>query len=168
MRRMGFESSCVRFRAALFPTALLTVSAFVVFAAAPDAPATSDASEMGAAQENIISGTRQTGVTAADCAAPIQIVSAEALLRVAGKPDLITALATIVPSLTAQSFGGDQSNQTLQVKLRGLNPNDVLVLINGKRRHTTANLAVLSGAYQGGAAADLNFIPVEAIDHVEV
>ena len=165
---MGFESSCVRFRAALFPTALFAVSANVVHAAAPDAPATSDASDMGAAQEIIITGTRQTGVTAADSAAPIQIVSAEALQRVAGKPDLITALATIVPSLTAQSFGGDQSNQTLQVKLRGLNPNDVLVLINGKRRHTTANLAVLSGAYQGGAAADLNFIPVEAIDHVEV
>jgi iron complex outermembrane receptor protein len=37
------------------------------------------------------------------------------------------------------------------------------VLINGKRRHTTANLAVLAGAYQGSAAADLNFIPVAGI-----
>ena len=167
---MGFKSDCVGLRAALLAPALLAASANVVQAAAAPAaaPDASDASDVGAAQEIIITGTRQTGVTAADSAAPIQIVSADALQKVAGKPDLITALATIVPSLTAQSFGGDQSNQTLQVKLRGLNPNDVLVLINGKRRHTTANLAVLTGAYQGGAAADLNFIPVEAIDHIEV
>jgi iron complex outermembrane receptor protein len=49
-----------------------------------------------------------------------------------------------------------------------LSPNHVLVLINGKRRHTTANLAVDSGPYQGGAGVDLNFIPVDAIDHIEV
>jgi iron complex outermembrane receptor protein len=53
-------------------------------------------------------------------------------------------------------------------RLRGLSPNDTLVLINGKRRHTTANLAVLGGPFQGGAATDLNYIPVAAIDHIEV
>jgi iron complex outermembrane recepter protein len=43
------------------------------------------------------------------------------------------------------------------------------VLIDGKRRHTTANLAVASGSsYQGGAGVDLNFIPLDAIDHIEV
>ena len=163
---MGFESGFVRFRAALAAGTLVAAGANVVQAAAPaDAV---DSSDAGVANEVIVTGTRQAGVTAASSAAPIQIISAQSLQKVAGKPDLITALATIVPSLTAQSFGGDQSNQTLQVKLRGLSPNDVLVLINGKRRHTTANLAVLSGAFQGGAAADLNFIPVEAIDHIEV
>ena len=163
---MGFNRHCVRVRMALRAAAIFAASANVVHAAEPADAA--DASESGEIGEVIITGTRQTGITAADSAAPIQIVSAAALQKVSGKPDLVTALATIVPSLTAQSFGGDQSNQTLQVKLRGLSPNDVLVLINGKRRHTTANLAVLSGAYQGGAAADLNFIPVEAIDHIEV
>ena len=41
-------------------------------------------------------------------------------------------------------------------------------MINDKRRHTTANLAVLAGAYQGGAAADLSFIPVVSIERIEV
>jgi iron complex outermembrane receptor protein len=118
--------------------------------------------------EVIVTGTRQSGLKAADSPAPIQILSADTLQKVAGKPDLIATLAAIVPSLTAQAFGGDQANQTLQAKLRGLSPNDVLVLVNGKRRHTTANLAVLGGPYQGGAGVDLNFIPVEAIDHIEV
>ena len=162
---MGFEPRLVRFRAALAAT-LVAAGANVVQAAAPvDAL---DSPDAGAANEVIVTGTRQAGVTAANSAAPIQIISAQSLQNVAGKPDLITALATIIPSLTAQSFGGDQSNQTLQVKLRGLSPNDVLILIDGKRRHTTANLAVLSGAFQGGAAADLNFIPMQAIDHIEV
>ena len=47
-------------------------------------------------------------------------------------------------------------------------PNHTLVLVNGKRRHTTASLAILGGPYQGGAGVDLNFIPVDSIDHVEV
>ena len=162
---MGFEPRSVRFRVALAATLVAASASMVQAAAQVDALGTPDA---GVANEVIVTGTRQAGVTAANSAAPIQIISAQSLQNVAGKPDLITALATIIPSLTAQSFGGDQSNQTLQVKLRGLSPNDVLILIDGKRRHTTANLAVLSGAFQGGAAADLNFIPVQAIDHIEV
>ena len=56
----------------------------------------------------------------------------------------------------------------MSARLRGLSPNDTLVLINGKRRHSTGNLHVLSGQYQGAATADLDMIPVAAIDHVEV
>jgi len=86
-----------------------------------------------------------------------------------GNPDLMQVLAQIVPSLTSQAFGFDMSNQTLQARLKGLGPNHVLVLINGKRRHATANLAIDSGSvYQGGASVDLNFIPESAIDHIEV
>ena len=80
----------------------------------------------------------------------------------------MNALANMVPSFTAQAFGGDMANQTLQAKLRGLSPNHTLVLVNGKRRHTTSSLAILGGPYQGGAGVDLNFVPVDAIDHVEV
>ncbi len=86
----------------------------------------------------------------------------------AGRPDLMNSLANVVPSFTAQAFGGDMANQTLQAKLRGLSPNHTLVLVNGKRRHTTSSLAILGGPYQGGAGVDLNFIPVDSIDHVEV
>jgi iron complex outermembrane receptor protein len=118
--------------------------------------------------EVIVTGSRQTGIKASDSPAPIQVVSAEAL-KSAGAPDLMSALAAIVPSLQMQAFGFDMAGQTLQARLRGLSPNDVLVLINGKRRHTTSNLAVDTGSpFQGGAAADLNFIPLDAIDHVEV
>jgi iron complex outermembrane recepter protein len=131
--------------------------------AGPDATA-----ESASLDEVIVTGSRQKDIKAADSPAPIQIVSAQAL-KTAGASDLMGALAQIVPSLQMQAFGFDQAGQTLLAKLRGLSPNDVLVLINGKRRHTTANLQVDTGSpYQGGASVDLNFIPLDAIDHIEV
>jgi iron complex outermembrane receptor protein len=121
-----------------------------------------------ALNEIIVTGSRVTGIKAADSPAPIQIVSAQSLVS-SGAPDLMSALATLVPSLQMQAFGFDMSGQTLQARLRGVSPNDVLVLINGKRRHTTANLAIDVGSpFQGGAGVDLNFIPLDSIDHVEV
>ena len=118
--------------------------------------------------EVIVTGSRQAGLKASDSPAPIQIVSADALQTATGSGQLMDTLAQLVPSLTVQAFGFDMGGQTLLARLRGVSPNHVLVLINGKRRHTTANLAVDSGPYQGGAGVDLNFIPVDAIDHIEV
>src|SRR5882757_3792533 len=151
-------------------TASAADAAVAADAAAPasDAPGGPDSGDLSSVNEVIVTGTRVTGIKAVDSPAPIQVIASQSIERAAGKPDLITTLSNLIPSLTAQAFGGDQANQTLQAKLRGLSPNDVLVLIDGKRRHTTANLAVLGGPYQGGAGADLNFIPVDAIDHIEV
>ncbi|WEF32677.1 TonB-dependent receptor plug domain-containing protein [Pseudoduganella chitinolytica] len=115
----------------------------------------------------IVTGTRASGLKAENSASPIQVLDAASLQRT-GQPDLIQAIAQNIPSFTAQAFGGDTANLTLSARLRGLSPNNTLVLVNGKRRHGTANLAVLGGPYQGGAAADLNYIPVAAIDHIEV
>jgi len=137
-------------------------------AALADTATATETADTSALDEVIVTGSRQTGITAAESAAPIQIVSAEAL-KTSGASDLMGALAQLVPSLQMQAFGFDMAGQTLQVRLRGVSPNDVLVLVNGKRRHTTANLAVDTGSpFQGAAGSDLNFIPLDAIDHVEV
>jgi iron complex outermembrane recepter protein len=126
------------------------------------------ADEQTASKDTIIvTGTRTTGLSAADSPAPIQVIGADILGNV-GQPDLIQALAQNIPSFNAQAFGGDTANLTLSAKLRGLSPNHALVLINGKRRHGTSNLAVLGGPFQGGAAADLNFVPLASVDHIEV
>ena len=122
-----------------------------------------------ALEEVVVTGTRLSGLQIVASPASIQRVSAESLLEAGGSQDLMGALAQTVPSMTVQAYGVDMAAQTLQAKLRGLSPNDVLVLVDGKRRHTTANLAVASGSpYQGGASVDLNFIPIDAIDHIEV
>jgi iron complex outermembrane receptor protein len=120
-------------------------------------------------QEVVVTGTRTEGMQAALSPAPIQILSPQALQAASGNPQLMDTLARLIPSLTIEAFGFDQAGNTLMARLRGLSPNDVLILVNGKRRHTTASLAVDGGSvYQGGANVDLNFIPLDAIDHVEV
>jgi iron complex outermembrane receptor protein len=132
--------------------------------AAPDAPAPAASS----VEEIIVTGTRETGVKAADSAAPIQLVGKQQLLKT-GAADLATALTAAVPSLNIQTNGGDASAVHILAALRGLSPDDTLVLVDGKRRHPTSNLAVDSGsAYSGSATTDLSYIPVGAIDHIEV
>jgi outer membrane receptor protein involved in Fe transport len=117
----------------------------------------------------IVTGTRVQGMTAADSAAPITVLGADALTHGTGSPDLRDALGQTVPSFTAQQFGGDTANLTLSAALRGLSPNDTLVLVNGHRRHYTGNLHVGGGDFAGGSSsADLSLIPQAAIDHVEV
>ncbi len=116
----------------------------------------------------IVTGTRTTGLKASDSAEPIEILDAATLQRT-GQPDLIQAMAQNLPSFTAQSTGFDLANLNLQAALRGLNPNDTLILVNGKRLHGTVNLAVDTGSpFQGSAAPDLSYIPVNAIDHIEI
>src|SRR5258708_17405471 len=139
-------------------------SAVLADTAASDAAAAADSG--GGLEEVIVTGTRQAGQKASDSPAPIQILSSDALQKASGNPYLMSPLAQIVPSLTMQAFGFDMAGQTLQAKLRGLSPTHLLGLVNGKRRHTTANLAVDTGSgYQGGPGVGLNFIPLDAIDH---
>jgi iron complex outermembrane receptor protein len=146
-------------------------SLLALLACAGAAQAAADAATPGAEttiSEVIVTGTRQTGVKAVDSAAPIQVVGGEALKNV-GQPDLIQTLSQNLPSFNAQGYGADTAALTLSAALRGLSPNDTLTLVNGKRRHGTSNLAVDNGSpYTGNASADLSFIPVGAIDHVEV
>ena len=119
--------------------------------------------------EVVVTGTRQAGLAVMDSPVPIQVLTSETLQRASTTADLPSTLAQVLPSLTTQAHGADMANLALQAKMRGLSPNHVLVLIDGKRRHTTANLEVNAGSiYQGGAGVDLNLIPVAAIDHIEV
>ncbi len=148
--------------------ALASGSASSVWAATATTDAAATPADAEGLQEVIVTGTRQKGIIAAESAAPIQIIAGDTL-QATGKSTLIDALAQLVPSFQAQAFGADMANQTLQARLRGLSPNHVLVLVDGKRRHTTASLAIDGGsAYSGGAGVDLNFIPMAAVDHIEV
>ena len=130
--------------------------------AADAAPAPGEVSEV------IVTGTRQVGVKAEDSAAPIQVVGARNL-TLTGNTELATSLATSVPSLNFKANSLDSAAVNIQAALRGVSPNDTLVLVDGKRRHSTANLAIDNGSpYSGSATTDLSFVPIGAIDHIEV
>ena len=120
-------------------------------------------------EQVIVTGTRVTGMTAADSAEPVTVVDTQALSNGVGSTDLRQALGEIVPSFTAQQYANDTAEFSLSAALRGLSPNDTLVLVDGHRRHLKANLSVDGGNFASGSAApDISLIPQAAIDHVEV
>ena len=114
----------------------------------------------------IVTGTRRVGRTVSDSPVPVDVITGEQL-RQSGLTETARLLRDLVPSLNfPQPSITDGTDVIRPATLRGLGPDQTLVLLNGKRRHGTANLAVLGGAFQGAAAADLNYIPLAAIDHV--
>jgi iron complex outermembrane receptor protein len=149
------------------PKASLFLGASFFVLAASAAPVMAQETAQAETESVIVTGTRVTGMTAADSAAPITVLGSDALTHV-GQPNLIQSLSQTLPSFEAEGRGGDTGQLTLSARLRGISPNDTLVLVNGKRRHSTANLHVLAGAFQGAATTDLDLIPTNAIDHIEV
>jgi len=138
----------------------------VVVAQAQVAPPSSSppATAVAANETIIVTGTRVSGLTAADSAAPVTVLGNDALTQGVGSTSLLQALGQTVPSINLQTNGGDLANATLSAALRGLSANDTLVLVNGKRRHGTG----IFNVGNGGAAPDFSLIPSGAIDHIEV
>jgi len=147
----------------------LSLLAGTSIAALAGTPAFGQAAGGQGTETVIVTGTRVQGMTAADSAAPVTVLGSDALTRGTGSADLRQQLGQSVPSFTAQQFGGDLADLGLSAALRGLSPNDTLVLVDGHRRHYTGNLHVGGGNFaSGSAAADISLIPSGAIDHVEV
>lgn len=148
--------------------AITIASAYALpaLAAPAVAPAAAPGDDDGGAPI-IVTGTRTTGMKAADSPAPVQILGSDMLKRT-GSPDMIQSLAQNLPQIQAQGFGSDLAALSPAMKLRGLSPNHTLILVNGKRRHGTANLNVSGGPFGGGAAPDTSYILSDSVDHVEV
>ncbi|WP_448538006.1 TonB-dependent receptor plug domain-containing protein [Sphingobium yanoikuyae] len=143
---------------------LVIATSWSACAMAQEAPQEPQADE-GAAI--IVTGTRAVGMSAAEAAAPVQVLSEEAIAHV-GQPNLNQALTQIVPSFTAQTQGTDMSSFSLSARLRGLSPNHTLLLVNGKRRHGSAILQVATGPFGGSAAPSLDLIPPDAVERIEI
>jgi iron complex outermembrane receptor protein len=116
----------------------------------------------------IVTGTRADNRTESSSLTPIDVVSAQTLQQT-GTTELSTALARIIPSLTfARPAASDTADSQRPVQLRGLSPDQVLVLVDGKRWHPGAILLTNGVLGRGSQAVDLNTIPIGAIDHIEV
>ncbi|QDH25990.1 TonB-dependent receptor [Neokomagataea tanensis] len=118
-------------------------------------------------EQIIVTGTRAPNRHARQSDSPISVVSAAALART-GQPNLAEALTRVYPSINMQAMGQNADALTSSIRMRGLNPNHVLVLIDGVRRHTTSNISTGAGVNFASTPADLNTIPPSAIDHIEI
>ncbi|MBT2115535.1 TonB-dependent receptor [Dyella sp. LX-66] len=116
----------------------------------------------------IVTGTRADNRTESSSLTPIDVVSAK-VLQQTGTTELSTALSRIIPSLTfPRPAAADTADSQRPAQLRGLSPDQVLVLVNGKRWHPGAILLTNGVLGRGSQAVDLNTIPMAAIDHIEV
>jgi len=130
-----------------------------------NAPAPESAKKLGTV---IVTGTRADNRTESSSLTPIDVVSAETLKQT-GTTELTTALARIIPSLTfPRPSAADTADSQRPAQLRGLSPDQVLVLVDGKRWHPGAILLTNGVLGRGSQAVDLNTIPMGAIDHIEV
>ena len=113
-------------------------------------------------------GTRRKDRTVAESVAPVDVLSPEELEN-AGTPDLQSVLARMVPSFNfPRTAITDASDHVRPAQLRGLAPDQTLVLVNGKRRHRTAIINVNGTVGRGSSPTDLSAIPTAAIQRVEV
>src|SRR3546814_2296729 len=95
----------------------------------------SDLDDSDRNKEIIVTGTRRNDLTAAQSPTPIDIISSDELLN-QGSSDVTDILRQHVPALNVQRFtSNDGSVFTRPYSMRGLPPDQTLVLVNGKRRH---------------------------------
>ena len=119
-------------------------------------------------QTVVVTGTRSFDRTESTSLAPIDVLTPQDLQNT-GAPNLASALRTLLPSFNfPQPSVTDATDATQPAQLRGLAPDQTLVLINGKRQHSTAVVNVNGSIGRGSSPVDINAIPVNAIDHVEV
>ena len=114
----------------------------------------------------IVTGSR-SATKATQSLTPVDVVTG-ADLQSTGKANLRDALQELSPSISHASYPGDGGLLTDAFTLHGSTPDQVLVLVNGKRRHTTANITQDAGPQAGSTGVDIDLIPVALIDHVEI
>lgn len=126
-----------------------------------------DAADTGNGEAIVVTGTHDPTMKARDSVSPITVVSAQQLAAT-GQADLASALVQLSPSITMPRIGNGAGNMVQKLNLRTLTSNQTLVLVNGKRRHSTAVVTDTAGEENGTTPVDLGMIPVSAIDHVEI
>ena len=113
-------------------------------------------------EEVVTVGTRTTGRVATDSPVPVDAFDTEAFDRT-GATEVGRALQLLAPSFNfSSSTISDGTDALRPATLRGLGPDQTLVLVNGKRRHGSALIHVNGSVGRGTAGTDLNAIPISA------
>ena len=157
-----------------FRTALLVAASASALVAghaqaqqAEAAPQTETSADAGAS-EIVVTGTRTEGRSRLDTASPVDVLSSQTLSR-QGTTELAAAVAAVAPSIDfPRPSATDGTDAIRPATLRGLSPDQVLVLVNGARVNSSALLNVNGSVGRGSAAVDLNTIPTAALERIEV
>jgi iron complex outermembrane receptor protein len=121
-----------------------------------------------ALQELAVIGTRAAERTSTEAPVPVDVLTA-AEIKQSGRTETAQIIQSLAPSFNfPRATISDGTDHTRPATLRGLAPDQVLVLVNGKRRHTSALINVNGSIGRGSGMVDLNAIPASAIERIEI
>jgi len=116
----------------------------------------------------VVTGTRATDRSVLEAPVPIDVLSSAEIVQT-GRSETSQVLQMLAPSINfPRPSVNDGTDHIRPATLRGLGPDQTLVLINGKRRHTTALVHVNQSVGRGSTSVDLNAIPANAIERIEI
>ncbi len=132
------------------------------------AQSTPESSETGPLERIVVTGTRVENRSALETAVPVDVISAESLQN-AGTVEVNQALSVALPSFNFPRPGLADGTDTIRpATLRGLSPDQTLVLVNSKRRHSASLVNVNGTIGRGSSSVDLNTIPNAMVKSIEV
>jgi iron complex outermembrane receptor protein len=154
------------------PVTIVSVAlvCFMILLLMPAVSTGASADQDGVIEEVLVIGSRSAPRSALDSPSPVDVFQAEDLQRTGFLGgELGEALQMVAPSFNfpRQSNSGT-SDHIRAGQLRGMSPDQMLVLINGKRRHPSAVVNTETKIGRGTAAVDFNTIPLEAVSRVEI
>ena len=144
------------------------LAALLAVLALPGAAVAQGEGEQAQVEEIVVIGSRLPARSATDTAVPVDVIGAEEI-GATGARETARAIQAAAPSFNFSSSTISDGTDTLRpATLRGLGPDQTLVLVNGRRRHQGALVHLLETVGRGTAGVDLNAIPVGAIGRVEI
>jgi iron complex outermembrane receptor protein len=135
---------------------------------APAAAASGSGTAADASQRVVVTGSRARARTVFDSAVPVDLFSGPQLTQALGTAEAGQLLQALDPSIDMPRVSASGTSDTVRtIQLRGLAPDETLVLVDGKRRHPSAVMDT-EGLFPGTVSVDINAIPASAIEAVEV
>jgi iron complex outermembrane receptor protein len=120
-------------------------------------------------QDIVIIGSRTPGRTVTESAVPIDVINMKAIASQGPQVNINQIMNMVAPSFTSNTMTvADGTDHIDPAQLRGLGPDQVLVLVNGKRRHTSSLVNINGSPGRGSVGTDLNALPAFALEKIEV
>jgi iron complex outermembrane receptor protein len=153
-----------------FPPRLMALAVFSVVSMQTPLTFAQTNEGMSVLEEVIVTGTRAKGRSLLGSPVPVDVLNSDDMDSAAGfAGELGATLEKLIPSLSfpRQSNSGG-ADHVRAAQMRGMSPDQTLVLVNGKRRHTTSGVNLESKIGKGTSPVDFNTIPTNAVERVEV
>lgn len=117
----------------------------------------------------VVVGSRNAKRTVVNSAVPIDVINVKEVTTQSGKIEINQLLQYVAPSFNAnKQSGSDGADHVDPASLRGMGPDQTLVLINGKRRHQSSLINLFGTRGRGNTGTDLNAIPAASIKRIEI